>query len=220
MYHFFPQKIVIFYVFLFFYSSALPVLWYDSKPAFHPLPTTSCREGNDEAQKKPRDSQVESPLEWPPPPPLSSVCCGFTSSFNTFQVFLSPFLPGNKNITQQLLLLVLVLVLGAGQVDFLFCWGGRLHGSRALTACCCVDSCVWLWFFALLLCVNWTFSPAGLLMFQRVHLRNTLSCLRRWSAQRKALTRWLNILKFDVCGKEKKKIKTIREQQAAWQWAS
>lgn len=51
------------------------------------------------------------------------MCCGFTSSFNTFQVFLSPFLPGNKNTTQQLLLLVLGLVLGAGQVDFLFCWG-------------------------------------------------------------------------------------------------
>lgn len=58
----------LFYLFI-FYSSALRILWYDSKPAFHPLPTTSCREGNDEAQKKPRDSQVESPLELPPPPP-------------------------------------------------------------------------------------------------------------------------------------------------------
>lgn len=45
------------------YSSALSVLWNDSKRAIHHLPKTSCREGNDEAKKKPRDTQVESPIE-------------------------------------------------------------------------------------------------------------------------------------------------------------
>lgn len=47
------------------YSSALSVLWNDSKRAIHHVPKTSCREGNDEAKKKPRDTQVESPIEWP-----------------------------------------------------------------------------------------------------------------------------------------------------------
>lgn len=47
------------------YSSALSVLWNDSKRAIHHVPKTSCREGNNEAKKKSRDTQVESPIEWP-----------------------------------------------------------------------------------------------------------------------------------------------------------
>lgn len=47
------------------YSSALSIFWNDSKRAIHHVPKTSCREGNDEAKKKPRDTQVESPIEWP-----------------------------------------------------------------------------------------------------------------------------------------------------------
>lgn len=46
-------------------SSALSILWNDSKRAIHHVPKTSCREGNDENQKKPRNTQVESPIEWP-----------------------------------------------------------------------------------------------------------------------------------------------------------
>jgi len=42
-------------------SPALSVIWHDSKRAIHLVPKTSCREGNDEAKKKPRDTQVESP---------------------------------------------------------------------------------------------------------------------------------------------------------------
>lgn len=53
-------------------SSALSILWLDSKRAIHLVPKRSCRAGNEEVQKKPRDSQVESPIEWSSHPQCAS----------------------------------------------------------------------------------------------------------------------------------------------------
>lgn len=48
-------------VYVFLHSSALPTVRDDPKWAFHHVPQKSCREGNNEAKKKPRDSQVHPP---------------------------------------------------------------------------------------------------------------------------------------------------------------
>lgn len=56
-------------------SPTLSIPWHDSKRAIHHVPTTSCREGNDDVKKKPRDTQVESPIEWP-----SHLQCAVASS--------------------------------------------------------------------------------------------------------------------------------------------
>lgn len=93
------------------YSSALSILWNDSKRAIHHVPKTSCREGNNEAKKKSRDTQVESPIEWP-----FHLQCAVASPplLNSFQVFLSSFLPEN----QQTIFVLFVLMVGGGQFYF------------------------------------------------------------------------------------------------------
>lgn len=44
-------------------SSALSLLWHDSKRTIHHVPKTGCRERHNEDTKKPRDTQVESHIE-------------------------------------------------------------------------------------------------------------------------------------------------------------
>lgn len=179
------------FCFLLFYqiSSALSIFWHDSKWAIHLVPKTSCREGNDEAKKKSRDTQVESPIEWPLSP---SVCCGFTSSFNSFQVFFSH-------------LSSLIIY----RLSWLICshawWRSVLFSQQFSFFLFCVVfpvRCCWLFVCCgtrlVFLLSHLDFFLAGELMFHQVLLRNTLNFLRRWKAQRMALTRWLNILTYEV----------------------
>lgn len=184
------------------YSSALSVLWNDSKRAIHHVPKTSCREGNDEAKKKPRDTQVESPIEWP-----SHLQCAVASPplLTAFRYFFY------------------LSYLKINRLSWLICsharWRSVLFSHQLFFSFFCFMSSLqlnvahglslWLvypWFqyyVHLIILSELCFFLTGELMFHQELLRNTLNFLRRWKAQRMALTRWLNILQYEVCWKTK-----------------
>lgn len=108
------------------YSSALSVLWNDSKRAIHHVPKTSCREGNDEAKKKPRDTQVESPIEWP-----SHLQCAVASPplLTAFRYF-----SHLSYLKSTIYLGLFVLMLGGGQFYF------PTNFSLLFSVLCCLCS--------------------------------------------------------------------------------
>ena len=143
-----------------------------------------------------------------------SVCCGFTASFNSFQVFLSPRLPEHPQTTFTYWFSCFVeTVLFPHQCFFTFCVGLTVLCISRFVVVVAPVLCMW-YYVHLILLFSLCFSLTEELMFLQVLLRNTLNCLRRWKAQTMALTRWLNILQNEVCWKNKQQKKRVNEPDA------
>lgn len=160
-------------------SSALSVLWNDTERAIHPLPATSRREGNNEAQEEPGDTQVE----------LSSSCdpihlnfsvLWLNILFNSFLVFI--FIHALSRLVFWFWCLVVV------RYCFFFhlCFSISPHFSHCCLCSCCLlpltADASWHLSFVLVLShahvMVFCFLPlSGESMFRPELLRNTLNFL-------------------------------------------